>query len=111
NGARAAVIAGTTAQKSRHAQSCHRKSGLPDLRHSMLRNSGKPEFRWHPRRADGTHAAGVAGRTRAKCAILLSETRKVPSATSGLSAIQVCPKDRPVSRLVNAGQLDDARAD
>ena len=26
------------------------KSGLPDLRHSLnMRNSGKPEFRWHPR--------------------------------------------------------------
>src|SRR5262245_58231960 len=35
----------------RHGRACHRKSGLPDLRHSGLRNSGKPEFRCHPRLA------------------------------------------------------------
>ena len=33
----------------RHGRACHRKSGLPDLRHLIVRNSGKPEFRCHPR--------------------------------------------------------------
>ena len=30
-------------------QLCHRKSGLPDVRQPIVRNSGKPEFRCHPR--------------------------------------------------------------
>jgi hypothetical protein len=29
----------------RHGRACHRKSGLPDLRHLLMRNSGKPELR------------------------------------------------------------------
>src|SRR6266566_7122463 len=31
-----------------HCRAWHRKSGLPDLRRSRLRNSGKPEFRCNP---------------------------------------------------------------
>src|SRR5207253_4788007 len=31
------------------SRACHRKSGLPDLRHFIMRNSGKPEFLCHPR--------------------------------------------------------------
>ena len=35
---------------SRRGRACHRKSGLPDLRHFMcMRNSGRPELRCHPR--------------------------------------------------------------
>src|SRR5262245_16975950 len=34
---------------NRHACACHHKSGLPDLWLLIVRNSGKPEFRWHPR--------------------------------------------------------------
>src|SRR6185503_20404820 len=33
----------------RHGRACHRKSGLPDLRQIIARNSGRPEFRCHPR--------------------------------------------------------------
>src|SRR5262245_51911249 len=33
----------------RHGRTCHRKSGLPDLRQYLMRKSGKPDFRCHPR--------------------------------------------------------------
>jgi hypothetical protein len=33
----------------RHGRACHRKSALPDLRHSIVRNSREPELRCHPR--------------------------------------------------------------
>src|SRR5262249_11485013 len=34
--------------EGRHCRAWHRKSGLPDLRRSILRNSGKPELRCNP---------------------------------------------------------------
>jgi len=61
-------------QSLRHGRARHRKSGLPDLRHSIERNSGKPEFRCHPRLSCGTkdvdarHKAGHDGRETAPAA-------------------------------------------
>src|SRR5215467_4887662 len=43
--------AGDGTTHTRHGRACHRKSGLPDLRHSIMRNSGRPELRRHLRPA------------------------------------------------------------
>jgi hypothetical protein len=40
--------------RDRHDRACQRKSSLLDLRHLIVRTSGKPEVRCHPRLGCGT---------------------------------------------------------
>ena len=40
---------GRASNRPSDCEGCHRKSGLPDLRHSIVRSSGQPEFRGGPR--------------------------------------------------------------
>jgi len=47
--ARQKIVGEMPALSRRHGRACHRKSGLPDLRHLIVRNSGLPELRCHPR--------------------------------------------------------------
>jgi hypothetical protein len=35
----------------RHGRACHCKSDISDLQHILMRKSGKPDFRCHPRLA------------------------------------------------------------
>src|SRR5262245_48609537 len=47
----------------RHARACRCQSGLPDLQFLIMRKSGGPDFRWHPR-LHGINKQDVDGRDK-----------------------------------------------